>query len=226
MAPPRGRKNGDGMKLLIFDFDGTLADTGAVILQTTAQTLARLKLPLPPEASLKKWIGLPLAEIFANACDTRDEELISEAVKIYRARFPENCGTVKLYPGVRQGLDKLRRAGMMLALASSRERNSLLSLTNLLGITNDFNVIAGEQDVIRHKPEPDIVNFVLKATNITPDCAMFIGDTVFDIAAGRAAGVKTCGVTYGNHKRERLLAAGADYVINEFPGLLPLVNAA
>lgn len=92
-----------------------------------------------------------------------------------------------------------------------------------LGITEQFAVIAGEQDVARHKPEPDIARLVLARTNTPAHSAMFIGDTVFDIAAGRASGMKSCGVSYGNQSRQELINAGADYVIDSFPDLLPLV---
>lgn len=213
------------MRLLAFDFDGTLADTGDVIMRTIAQTLTQLGQAMPAESALKKYIGLPLAKIFEEACRSRDEKLISEAVRIYRSRFPENCGSdLRLYPGVRDTLDSLGKNGNVLAIASSRERNSLLSLTDRLGITGDFAIIAGEQDVPHHKPEPDIANFVLKRAGIPAESAMFIGDTIFDIKAGRAAGMKTCGVSYGNHTKAQLLEAGADYVIDEMPGLVGLIS--
>lgn len=212
------------MRLLIFDFDGTLADTEAVILTTLAQTLAELGLDAPPANALKKLVGLPLATIFERASSSQDQALIARAVQIYRARFPENCRLgVRLYPGVKETLESLRKLGLTLAIASSRERNSLLSLTDQLGITPYFSIIAGEQDVSRHKPEPDVAVFVSGKTGIPAKDAIFIGDTVYDIGAGKAAGMKTCGVTYGNHARERLLESGADYVIDRFPELVPIV---
>ena len=75
------------------------------------------------------------------------------------------------------------------------------------------------QDVTRFKPAPDMALLVLRNTHGSPDEAMVIGDTEYDIAMGRAAGCRTCGVTYGNHSAERLLAAGADHVISSFDAL-------
>lgn len=213
------------MQLLIFDFDGTLADTGKVILLTLSQTLTELHQKIPPEAILKSYIGMPLAKIFENICATRDQKLVTEAVRIYRARFPGNSrDNLSLYPGVRHTLKTLADAGLTLAIASSREKSSLLALCDQLGITGDFAIIAGEQDVQRHKPEPDIANFVLAKTGIPNGQAMFIGDTAFDIAAGNSAGMKTCGVTYGNQSKEELRKAGADYIIDRFQELPALIQ--
>lgn len=212
------------MRLLVFDFDGTIANTEEAIMLTISQTLKQLGRSIPPENHIRSYIGLPLARIFEEICGTKDSSFISEAVRIYRARFPANCkSTTSLYPGVRETLNDLRAKGISLAIASSRERHSLLSLAEQLGIRSDFSIIAGEQDVSRHKPEPDIANFVLEQTHISPANAMFIGDTVFDIRAGNAAGMKTCGVSYGNHTRSQLVEAGADYVIDRFPELLDII---
>lgn len=208
------------MKLLIFDFDGTLADTTGAIILTIAQTLAALGRKAPPGEDFTPYIGLPLKKIFELALATADEKLTAEAVRVYRQRFPENCKTsVRLFPGVRDGLAGLRDAGMVLAIASSRGRASLLALTERLGITADFACIAGEEDAPRPKPAPDMALLVADRTGIPPGSAMFIGDTVFDIACGKAAGMRTCGVAYGNHSGAQLLDAGADHVIDRFSAL-------
>lgn len=213
------------MRLLIFDFDGTLADTEKVILKTLAQTLTELGLEPPAPDRLREYIGLPLARIFECASASEDQEVISRAVRIYRARFPENCKKdIRLYPGVREALEHFRNMGLALAIASSRERSSLLALAEQLGITSFFSVIAGEQDVTRHKPEPDIIRFVCEKSGIPAKEAMFVGDTIYDIGAGEAAGAMTCGAAYGNHTREQLLEAGADYVIERFAELVPIVS--
>ena len=213
------------MKLLIFDFDGTLADTGRAILLTIAQTLAGLGQKMPPGEDFTPYIGLPLGRIFELACNTRDEQLVARAVRGYREKFPENCeASVRLFPGVREGLSQLRDAGMTLAIASSRGRDSLLALTDLLGITADFAVIAGEEDAPRPKPAPDIARLVAAQAGIPAQRAMFIGDTVFDIGCGKAAGMTTCGVSYGNHTRAQLLEAGADHVIDTFSELPAVIG--
>lgn len=212
------------LKLLIFDFDGTLADTGAAILQTISQTLAHLGQEMPGRQQLKSNIGLPLAEIFEKACPGLDDSQIAEAVRFYRARFPENCDSnLALYPGVAETLADLKAQGVTMTIASNRERNSLISLTDKLGITGNFATIAGEQDVANNKPAPDIANFILEKTGIPARSAMFVGDSIFDIAAGKAAGMSTCGVSYGIHTKNQLCAADPDHVIDSFPELMRLV---
>lgn len=213
------------IKLLIFDFDGTLADTGKVIQLTIAQTLRKLNQAVPDAEELKRHIGLPLAKIFELVMQTQNQSLIDEAVRIYRAKFPENSkNCVSLYPGVRKTLNDFKKADFILAIASSREKNSLLALVNQLDITADFSIIAGEQDVTMHKPAPDIAEFVLQAAHMPASKSLFVGDTVFDISTGKAAGMQTCAVSYGNHSRQQLLQAGADYVIDNFTELKNIVN--
>ena len=213
------------MKLLIFDFDGTLADTNRAILLTIAQTLDELGQKPPPGEDFTPYIGLPLARIFELACGTRDEQLVARAVRRYRERFPENCKTsVRLFPGVREGLSQLRDAGLVLAIASSRGKSSLLALTDHLGITAEFAHIAGEEDVANPKPAPDIARLVAHRAGVPADCAMFVGDTVFDIACDKAAGMTTCGVSYGNHTGAQLLEAGADHVIDAFSELPAVIG--
>lgn len=213
------------MKLLIFDFDGTLADTADAIRLTIAQTLAALGRKGAPGEDFTPYIGLPLAKIFELALGTRDEKLTAEAVRIYRERFPANCAaSVRLFPGVRDTLREFRDQGMVLAIASSRGKSSLLALTGRLGITGDFACIAGEEDAARPKPAPDMARLVTARTGIPAASALFIGDTVFDIACGQSAGMRTCGVSYGNHTRAQLLEAGADHVIDTFSGLPAVIR--
>ena len=212
-------------QIAFFDFDGTLADTAAVIRRTINDTLARLNREPAREDEFKNYIGLPLARIFELLLPDADKATIDFAVRFYREKFPGNCAAgVKLYPGVRQTLKTLRDRDFCLAVASSREKASLLSLVNRLNIAPDFALIAGEQDVAKHKPEPDIAEHVLRKTGIPASDAMFVGDTVFDIKCGEAAGMKTCGVSYGFQPGEKLRLAGADYVIDAFPDILGVLE--
>jgi phosphoglycolate phosphatase len=87
--------------------------------------------------------------------------------------------------------------------------------------------VLGAEDVTRAKPNPEPVLQTLENFHCTPDEAMVIGDTWYDIEMGKRAGVKTCGVTYGNGTREELIKAGADYLLDDFGALLflPEINA-
>lgn len=209
------------MKCLLFDFDGTLADTRGAILQTLRETLE--KFGDPPKGEIESsLLGLPLKEIFAKISGVRDSAFLDKCVKIYREEFPRNCGGVFLFPGVRETLGALREMGIVLAITSSRGRNSLLELVDMLEVRGFFAVIIGEEDVDRPKPAADAAQLALAKLAMPREAALAVGDTIYDIGMGQAAGVKTCAVTYGNQPAEMLAKACPDFMISAFPQLLAL----
>jgi phosphoglycolate phosphatase len=140
----------------------------------------------------------------------------------YRRIFNEfnTEGAVQLYPHVMETLKELKRRGIILTIASSRSNASLTEYINNLGLASTITYILGANDVKEGKPNPEAVLKTLAAHGIPADEAIVVGDTVFDIDMGRNAGVKTCGVTYGNGSRESL--SNADWLIDDFGKLLEL----
>lgn len=213
------------MRTIILDFDGTIADTRMAIFATVQSTLKHLSLPVPDEQSVRQVIGLPLRDTFTKAANITDEGLIQECVTFYRSRFNEICKDyIQLYPGVKETLKALKKEGMQITIASSRGKESLLTLLNALGIAEDVDLIIGEQDVVQTKPAPDMVDLILHETDTPKEEALVVGDTIFDIMMGKNAGVKTCGVTYGNHTREKLLTSNPDYLVDDFSQLATLLS--
>ena len=84
--------------------------------------------------------------------------------------------------------------------------------------------VLGAEDVARAKPHPDPVLQTLESFNCKPEDALVVGDTWYDIEMGRRAGVRTCGVTYGNGSREELMRAGADFLVDDFGELMKLAG--
>lgn len=212
------------MRTIILDFDGTVADTSVAILATVKSTLEHFNLPTPDEQAIRQVIGLPLRDTFTKAANLTDESLIQACITYYRSGFNDVCkNTILLYPGVKETLAKLRHAGLLITIASSRGKDSLLTLLDTLDIKEYMDIIIGEQDVALTKPAPDMVNLILRQTDTIKEEALVVGDTVFDIMMGKSAGVKTCGVTYGNHTKERLLTSNPDYLVDNFSELTTLI---
>lgn len=209
-----------GIKIVILDFDGTLADTAGVIVRTMQATIKELGLPERTDKECAAMIGLRLAEIPSTlfpGCDVATGERYADT---YRRLFHEfnTEGAVKLYPNVIETLMELHRRGIILTIASSRSHESLAEYMESLGIDTIITYILGASDVKDGKPAPEAVNKTLEHFGLTPDEAIVVGDTVFDIDMGRNAGTRTCGVTYGNGSRESL--SSADWLIDDF-GKLP-----
>ena len=209
---------------LVFDFDGTLADTTEGILKTTEATLERMGLPAADPALVQQAIGLPLQGSLRAA--GVPEERIAEGVDTYHELFYELAPRhISIYPGVKEGLEMLAAQGVRMGIATSRSEHSLVTLLSEHGILHHFEVLGTVQCVERPKPAPDLVQWVLERFGAAPEEAMVIGDTTYDIEMGTAAGCRTCAVSYGNHPVERLLTANPDHIVSSITEIAALTGA-
>lgn len=208
-------------KIIILDFDGTLGDTASVIIKTMHETIREMGLPTRTDEQCAAMIGLRLVEIppvLFPECDI-DVDLYADT---YRRLFDihNKDGAVNLYPNVIETLKALKARGLTLTIASSRGQTSLSQFVKNLGLTEIITYILGAGDVENGKPHPEAIFKTLDKYGFTPDQAIMVGDTIFDIQMGINAGTRTCGVTYGNGSRESL--SPADWLIDDFSELLAL----
>ena len=209
-------------RLIIFDFDGTLCDTRQNIIIAFRATMERLGLELRSEAACGATIGLTLRDGFRELYPAFDDAEIDHCVDTYRAIFAERRRELmpNLFPGVSRVLEELRRRGYILSIASSRLTDSLRLFMDAHDISRHFDFVVGSDSVERHKPDPEPVLMTLKELGYRPSEAFVVGDMPVDIAMAHGAGVSACGVTYGNATRDELLAAGAEYLIDDIEELL------
>ena len=211
------------MKLIILDFDGTLADTRGLIVKTMQQTLEALGLESRTDEQCASMIGLPLKQAFTDLIPMSDE-MGEQCVETYRRIFNENNAlyVIPTFPHVMETLHQLHEQGYILTIASSRSNRSLREFVNDMDLNDIISYVLGAEDVTRAKPHPDPVLQTLETFGCKAEDALVVGDTWYDIEMGKRAGVKTCGVTYGNGTREELIQAGADYLVDDF-GELSLI---
>ena len=210
------------IKLIIFDFDGTLGDTRRNIVTTMQMAIREMQLPSRTEAECASTIGLPLAGCFKTLFPDIQEELIPRCAETYRRIFNENLQkiTPEAFPGVVKTLKALKEQGFVLTIASSRSRNSLTELTRDMGIADYISYLIGADDVKEAKPRPEPVLNTLAAMQFDASEALVVGDMAVDILMGANAGTKTCGVTWGNGSREELTEAGANVIIDSMEELI------
>ena len=210
------------IKLIIFDFDGTLGDTRRNIVTTMQMAIREMQLPSRTEAECASTIGLPLAGCFKTLFPDIQEELIPRCAETYRRIFNENLQkiTPEAFPGVVKTLKALKEQGFVLTIASSRSRNSLTELTRDMGIADYISYLIGADDVKEAKPRPEPVLKTLAAMQFDASEALVVGDMAVDILMGANAGTKTCGVTWGNGSREELTEAGANVIIDSMEELI------
>ena len=213
------------MKLIILDFDGTLADTRGLIVKTMQQTLDVLGLESRTDDQCAAMIGLPLKQAFTHLLPMTNE-MGDRCVETYRRIFNENNAlyVIPTFPHVIETLHQLHEQGYTLTIASSRSNRSLMEFVNDMHLNEIIPYVLGAEDVTRAKPHPEPVLKTLEDYGCKAEDALVVGDTWYDIEMGRQAGVRTCGVTYGNGTREELVDAGADFLIDDFGELVSILK--
>lgn len=212
------------MKNLIFDFDGTLADSRKLVVHAMRAGFAKAGLPQPADELTLSIMGIPL-EIgvkqilpqHLSAADQRDA--YDDIVRGFRHYYLSHHEDLELYPNVKATLTALKQSGHRLFVASSKSRDALKEELATLGIINDFEYILSSNDVKYAKPAPDAVVSLVRTFDLAKNDTVMIGDASFDLAMGKHAGVFTCAVTWGAQSQAQLKSCKPDVVLDEFSQL-------
>lgn len=211
----------------VFDLDGTLVDTPRAIVATLAETLATLGVPAPEQAAVRATIGLPLERAVATLAGVAPADpMVAEGVARYQARFRERVlpyARELVFPGAAAGLTALRREGFALAVATSKWYASADALLVAAGLREQFEVVAGADQVTRPKPDPELARLVLRRLGASPGQAVMVGDTTHDLLMANAAGMRSIGVTYGVHPAARLRSAGPTWLAGTFDDVVAYI---
>ena len=212
--------------LVIFDFDGTLADTKENIILTFQMTMKELGVEIKSRQECAATIGLTLEDAFKVLYPGMAAEKYILLRDTYRRIFKENRKILVpgLFPEVMETLEELRRRGYLMSIASSRLSPSLQSFLEDMKIAHLFEYAIGGDNVEHPKPAPDAVLQILRHYNLSAEEAFVVGDMPFDINMATNAGVKSCGVTWGNADAAQLKESGANYVIDKMSQLLEILN--
>ena len=198
----------------LFDFDGTIADTGEGIRRSVAYSLERLGYDVPEKAVLDRFIGPPLHDTYVALFDMTDEQA-ERAVQVYRERYLD-IGLYEswLYPGIAELLKALHDGGAWVGLASAKPQMMVERLSERFSIAPYLNVISGT-GLDRHSA--DKRDLLLRALPDGADRrrACMAGDRRFDIEAARDLGIAAVGANYGYAPPGELRQAGADVVFDD-----------
>jgi phosphoglycolate phosphatase len=216
------------MKLAVFDCDGTLIDSQVNIIRAMEHSFARHALPAPDPHATRRIVGLSLVEAMQALLPDADPQLHISLAEDYKTAFQRlradrSLDAEPLYPGIRRLLDALDGDGWLLAVATGKSDRGLRLALEHHGIHHLFVSL---QTADRHpsKPHPSMLRAALAEAGTRAEQAVMIGDTVFDIAMGEAAGVRSIGVDWGYHEAHELLDAGATHVAADADALLALLH--
>ncbi|HEX9580644.1 MAG TPA: HAD-IA family hydrolase [Gemmatimonadales bacterium] len=200
----------------LFDLDGTLIDSVELIRRTFRHTLESHRGSYPGENEWLKGLGQPLWDQFR--AYTQDQDEIAAMMATYREyNGTHHDALVQPYPGVNDVVQFLKAQGKRLGIVTSKMRRGTLHGLALCGLDGVFDSIVAADDVDRHKPDPTPVLKALEWLGAEAASAVFVGDSPHDLAAGRAAGVRTAAALWGPFPKDWLTPHQPDYWL-EAPG--------
>ena len=206
-------------KAVIFDLDGTLADTIASITYCGNLALSRFGLPSFGEEDYKHFVGDGAAMLIRRALLAAGDERLEhfdEVYETYLEIFAKDCMyQVKPYEGICALLEELKRLNVRIAVLSNKpDRDSLRVVEALFG-KGYFDFVQGQRADIPRKPDPAGVYRIMEAFVLPAGDFLYVGDSGVDMKTGRAAGIFTVGVLWGFRDRKELVENGADAVISK-----------
>ncbi len=193
------------MKLIVFDWDGTLADSTALIVTALQKSCADLALPIPVEERCRYVIGLGLRDTLMTVAPTLNEDRYPEMVEAFRHNFVGGEADIPLFHGVPDMLTDLNARGALLGIATGKSKVGLARTLERHGIVKQFAATRCA-DEGRPKPHPEMLQYVIKTCGTDLNKTLMIGDTTHDLQLAANAGVQSVAVGYGAHDHEPLLA--------------------
>ncbi len=215
------------LRLVIFDVDGTLVDSQVMIYDAFAFAYEQAGLPVPDRATALSYVGMSLEKIFPALSPEQDAATHAKLIQGYRDAYFHirqergSNATSPFFPGAREVLDAFREQDWtLLGVATGKSTRGLDKLIEGYGLEGYF-VSRQTADDHPSKPSPSMIHAILSETGVPIDRAVMIGDTTFDMDMGRAAGIRTIGVSWGYHPAETLRP---DILIDDFLALPAAVD--
>lgn len=209
------------IKFLMFDLDGTLVDTSIDINNALNYALSHYGFKNLSVEDTKKLVGEGLTRLVEKVIgeeriNLRDD-IIKRFIDYYSGHLTEYS---VIYPGVKETLEQLENYKKAI-ISNKRETLSRKLLIDIT-LSKYFDLVIGSDTVAEKKPSPAPIIYAISKISVKPEESMIIGDSNYDIEAGKKAGVKTVAVTYGYKEREYI--KDADYMIDKFEDLLGVLD--
>ena len=208
------RKNFDAV---IFDFDGTVADTGKGVFRCIRESVKKSGLPELSEASLRTFIGPPLHDSFRRECHIDDEKLIDTLVAQYREVYSDSgIYEFDLYDGMEELFEYLHDAGIKVCIASSKPEDFINIILEDTGLKKYFDVASGSDPRYADSDKTTIINNCIKRLDMPEGSKyLMVGDRCFDIQGAHNAGILCAAVLFGYGSMKEFEEYKADYIVSD-----------
>jgi len=211
----------DGIDTLLLDFDGTIADSIELILAAYRYAFTRVRGASPPDDLWLAGVGTPLMQQLEGLATSPQE--VPLLLAPYRDfAIAEHDRLIRSFPTMLPALETLRAAAVPLGVVTSKNRVGLNRGLVALGLEGFFATTLTTDDTTQHKPHPAPVLLALERLGARPEATLFVGDSLHDLEAGRAAGVRTAAALWGPFTKDQLSSGQPDYWLDDPLDLLPL----
>lgn len=214
--------------LAVFDVDGTLVDSRALIHRAAREGAQAVGMPEPAYDAVRQIVGLSLKPALSELAPDLDEQGLDRFVEAFQESFRRmhaEPGYVEpLYEGAAELLDRLKSGGWTIAMATGNSRRGVNRLLQMHGWADLFDTTHCADDG-PGKPHPAMLIEAMRATGVDPRRTVMIGDTAHDMRMAINAGVRPQGVSWGFHTAEEVRASGADHVAHSFAELQQALDA-
>lgn len=215
------------IKALIYDLDGTLADTLPSLCQAINMTMDHYGAPLRTCEDVRLAIGngarMLVKRLLPDAL-ANHEDKVTEALLYYNARYAETYTAADCYDGIQDAVTALCHRGYTSAVLSNKPDKYTVALCRILFPENTFALTQGQQEGVPTKPDPTAPLSIAARLGVSPEECAFIGDSEVDIRTAKNAGMMSVGCAWGYRSADDLRAEGADAVIDTPDQLLTLFN--
>jgi len=213
------------IQCLVFDWDGTLADSTATIVACMQAAIEQNGLPVRSGQAIRDIIGLGLVEavdcLYPDTPGINHDQVADSYRQHYRARYR---GKTALFPPVKQVLGELYARDYLLAIATGKSRRGLDSSLQETGTRHLFHMSRCADETFS-KPHPQMLHDILSVLDVAPENTLMIGDSSYDMQMAKAAGCLPVAVSYGSQERQRLLEYDPVACLEKLDDLIPWLEA-
>jgi phosphoglycolate phosphatase len=212
------------IRAVLFDLDGTLADTLADVANATNWALQQVGCPTHPTDSYRYKVGDGARELCARALPADRRDLTDQVLRLMRERYDQHCFDIThLYPGIPEMISALTQRRFALAVLSNKPDDFTKRVITRYFKPSPFAVVRGQLPNVPLKPDPTAAVRIAQELGIPPAHWLYLGDTNTDMHTARAAGMHPIGVLWGFRDRAELVDSGAEHVIAKPHELLALL---
>ena len=210
------------LKLIVFDWDGTLADSVTKIWECKKFLARKYNLPKPSEEIVRNVLGTKFEDAMAKCFPQANQELLYKMCQEFHILMQQEIYQALLFPNARKILELFKSQNILLAVATSKDRKEIGKSIMYNNLSNMFDMVCCGKEY-QEKPHPAMLEHIMKKFNVEPDECIMIGDTTTDMLFAANAGVKAIAVTFGAHPLTKLQSMNPAASIDEWmqlPGVI------